>query len=221
MSLFFFGNNFYKNKETFKIFSPQILEVYRILLVQTTPESIMFYYTFLVINDMFDPGTVPLCDSSNPSIKIVHNSIEHFLRNPSDFSSAVVFENLRCLWFVFINSVFQVPLKKIVMRVEIWGIGWPGVISSTQNESVPWEVLPEVFKSSVRAMRWRPILLEHHSVHINASLPSQCRNKLSSHHLNVPLCFDGHTIPIIIFKKVRPEDPSFAYSTSYCNFLLT
>ena len=33
MSLFFFGNNFYKNKETFKIFSPQILEVYRILLV--------------------------------------------------------------------------------------------------------------------------------------------------------------------------------------------
>ena len=30
---FFFGNNFYKNKETSKIFSPQILEVYRILLV--------------------------------------------------------------------------------------------------------------------------------------------------------------------------------------------
>ena len=31
MSLFFFGDNFYKTKETFKIFSPQILEVYRIL----------------------------------------------------------------------------------------------------------------------------------------------------------------------------------------------
>ena len=45
MSLFFFGNNFYKNKETFKIFSLQILEVYRILLVETTLES-MFYYTF-------------------------------------------------------------------------------------------------------------------------------------------------------------------------------
>ena len=40
MSLFFFGNNFYKDKETFKIFSPKILEVYRILLVETTPESI-------------------------------------------------------------------------------------------------------------------------------------------------------------------------------------
>ena len=47
MSLFFFGNNFYKNKETFKIFSPQLLEVYRILLVETTLESIMFYYNFL------------------------------------------------------------------------------------------------------------------------------------------------------------------------------
>ena len=29
--LFFFGNNFYKNKETFKIFFPEIREVYRIL----------------------------------------------------------------------------------------------------------------------------------------------------------------------------------------------
>ena len=33
MSLFFFGNNFYKNKETFRIFSPLIFEVYGILLV--------------------------------------------------------------------------------------------------------------------------------------------------------------------------------------------
>ena len=57
MSLFFFGNNFFKNKETFKIFSPQILEVYRILLVETTLESIMFYYTFSVINTMFVPCT--------------------------------------------------------------------------------------------------------------------------------------------------------------------
>ena len=55
MSLFFFGNNFYKNKETFNIFSPQSLDVYRILLVETTLESIMFYYTFSVINTMFVP----------------------------------------------------------------------------------------------------------------------------------------------------------------------
>ena len=46
MSLFFFGDNFYKNKDTFKILSPQILEVYRILFVETTLESIMFYDTF-------------------------------------------------------------------------------------------------------------------------------------------------------------------------------
>ena len=62
--LFFFANNFYKNKETFKIISPQILEVYRILLVEITLESIMFYYTFSVINTMFVPCTALLYDST-------------------------------------------------------------------------------------------------------------------------------------------------------------
>ena len=93
MSLFFFANNFYKNKEAFKIFSPQLLQVH-----------------------------------SNSNIKIVHNSIDHFLWNPSDFSSDDV---LSCLWIVFTNSVFQVPPQKIVRRVEILGIGWPGVIGLT------------------------------------------------------------------------------------------
>ena len=64
MSLFFFDNTFCKNKETFKIFSPQILEVYRILLVETTLESIMFYYTFSVINTMFVPCTALLYGST-------------------------------------------------------------------------------------------------------------------------------------------------------------
>ena len=64
MSLFFFGNNVYKNKETFTIFSPQILEVYWSLLVQTTLESIMFYYTFSVINTMFVRCTALLYDSA-------------------------------------------------------------------------------------------------------------------------------------------------------------
>ena len=60
ISLFFLGNNFYKNK----IFSPQLLEVYRILLVETTLESVMFYYTFSVINTMFVPCTALLYDST-------------------------------------------------------------------------------------------------------------------------------------------------------------
>ena len=64
MSLFFFGSNFYKNKETSKIFSPQILEVYRILLVETTLESIMFCYTFSITNTMFIPCTALLYDST-------------------------------------------------------------------------------------------------------------------------------------------------------------
>ena len=64
MSLFLFGNSCYKSKESFKIFSPQILEVYRILLVKTTLESIMFYYTFSVINTMFVPCTALPYDST-------------------------------------------------------------------------------------------------------------------------------------------------------------
>ena len=64
MSLFFFGNNFCKNKETFKIFSPQLLELYRILLVETNLESVMFYCTFPVINTMFLLCTALLYDST-------------------------------------------------------------------------------------------------------------------------------------------------------------
>ena len=64
MSLFFFSNNFYKNKETFKIFSPLIMEVYRILLMETIIESIIFYYTFSVINTMFVLCTTLLYDST-------------------------------------------------------------------------------------------------------------------------------------------------------------
>ena len=40
----------------------QLQEVYRILLVETTLESIMFYYTFSVINTMYDPCTGLLYD---------------------------------------------------------------------------------------------------------------------------------------------------------------
>ena len=88
--------------------------------------------------------------SSNLNIKIIHNSIKHFLWIPSDFSSDDV---LSCLWIVFTNSVFQVLPQKIVRWVEILGIGWPGVISLMRIESVPWEVMPVVFKCSVQEMR--------------------------------------------------------------------
>ena len=64
-------------------------------------------------------------------------------------SDAVLF----CLRIVFTNSVFQVPPQKIVRWVEILGTGWPGVVSLMRNTSVPWEVILEVFKCSVREMR--------------------------------------------------------------------
>ena len=77
-----------------------------------------------------------MCSNSNN--KIVHNSIEQFLCNLSDFVSDDV---LSCTWIVFTNSVFQVPPQKIVRRVEILGTWWPGVIGLTWNECVSWEVM--------------------------------------------------------------------------------
>ena len=114
-------------------------------------ESIIFFYTFSVINTMFVPCTPAVWQHSNNStIKVIHNSFEHFLCNPSDLFSDDV---LSCLWIVFTNSVFQVPPQKIVRWVEILGIGWPGVISLMQNESVSWEVMSEVCKCPVREMK--------------------------------------------------------------------
>ena len=157
MSLYFFGNNVYKNKETFKIFSPQVLKIYRIILVETTLESIMFYYTFSVINTMF-VLCIALLYEQNSNNKIVHNSIEHFLCNASDFVSDDV---LSCQWIVFTNSVFQLPSQKIARRVEILVIGWLEVIGLTLNESVLWEVMLEVFKCSVQEMRHHLISNNH------------------------------------------------------------
>ena len=54
--------------------------------------------------------------NNNSNNKIVHNSIEHFLCNLSDFFFDDV---LSCLWIVLTNSVFQVPLQKIG-RLRSW-----------------------------------------------------------------------------------------------------
>ena len=125
--------------------------------------------------------------SSNLNIKIVHNSIEHVLWNPSDFSSDDV---LSCLWILFTNSFFKVRPQKIVRRVEILGIRWPGVIGLAQNESVPWEGMPEVFMCFVRKIRRHLI---SRTEHLNTS-------GVTSHGTNsfrVKPITPGHPIPKI------------------------
>ena len=125
MFLFFFGNNFYKNKETFKIFSPQLLEVYRIILVKTTLESIMFYYTFSVINTMYDPCTGLLYDSTAATwtLKL----------SPCDFSSDDV---LSRLWIVFTNSVSPPHFSKRTLKYLRHNFPWVRLIlHQTDN---PW-----------------------------------------------------------------------------------
>ena len=137
--------------------------------------------------------------SSNSNIKIVHNSIEHFLWNPSDFSSDDV---LSCLWIVFTNSFFQVPPQKIVRRVQILGIRWPGVIGLAQNESVPWEGIPEVFKCSIRKIRRNLI---SRTEHLNTSgITSHGTNSFRVKPITPGLLFP-RSQPVWLFSEGVPE----------------
>ena len=156
MSLFCFGNNFYKNKETFKIFSPQLLEVYRILLVETILDSIMFYYSFSVINTTFVPCTALLYDSTAATRTLKLFTILLSISCGINLISFLMMSSLVC-GLISQTLSFRYPPQKIVRRVEILRIRWSGVIGLTQNESVPWEVISELFKCSVREMRWRLI----------------------------------------------------------------
>ena len=117
MSLFFFGNNFYKNKENFKIFSPQILKVYRILLVETILES-MFYYNFSVINTMFVPCTALLYDSRavTRTLKLLTTllSISCGIR----LISFLMMSSLVC--GLFSQTVFQAPLRRLSGSLRSW-----------------------------------------------------------------------------------------------------
>ena len=112
-----------------------------------------------------------------------------------------------CLWEPLLSSdcfhklCFSGALTENGLGVEIRGIGWPGVIGSTRDESLPWGVLPEEFKSSVQAMRWHPMSISMLLFLRNAGTNFLCL------YLNVLLCVDGHAIPIIIFKKVGPKNP--------------
>ena len=151
MSPFFFGNNTYKNKETFKNFSPQILEVYKILLLKTNLESITFHYTFSVINTMFVPCTALLYDSTAATQTLQLSTTP--LNNSCGIHLISLLMKSSLVCGLFSQTVFQVCPQKTVRRVEILGLGWPWVISLIRNESVPWEVMPEVFKCSVRETR--------------------------------------------------------------------
>ena len=108
----FFGNNFYKNKETFKIFSQQLLEVYRILLVETTLESIMFYYAFSVIKTMFAPCTAMLYDSTAATRTLKLSTTLLSISCVIRLTSLLVMSSLVCGLFSQ-NLSFRYPLRKL------------------------------------------------------------------------------------------------------------
>ena len=135
MSLFFFGDNFYKNKDTSKIFSPKILEVYRILLVETTLESIMFFYNFSVINTMSVPCTVLLYDSTAGTRTWKLSTTLLSISSGIYLISLLMMSSLVCGLFSQTLS-FRYPSQKIVTLVEILGIGCQG-LSVWRKMSLP------------------------------------------------------------------------------------
>ena len=120
MSLFFFGNNLYKYKENFKLFPPQMLEVYRILFVETTLEPIMFYYTFSVINTMYHPCTRLLHDSTAATRTLKLSTTLLSISCGIHLISFLMMSSLVC--GLFSQTVFQLPPQKIVRQVKILGI---------------------------------------------------------------------------------------------------
>ena len=110
MSLFFFGNNLYKNEEIFKIFSPQLLEVHRILLVETNLES-MFYYTFSVINTTFVPCTTLLYDNTAATRTLKLSTTLLSISCGIHLTSLLMMSSLVCGLFSQILS-FKYPLRK-------------------------------------------------------------------------------------------------------------
>ena len=119
MFLFFFGNNFYKTKETFKIFSPQVLEVYRILLVKTTLESIMFYHTFSVINTMFVPCTALLYDNTAATQTLKLSTTLLIISCGIHLISLLMMSSVVCGLFSRTLS-FRYSLRRLSGRLRPW-----------------------------------------------------------------------------------------------------
>ena len=137
MALFFFGNNFGKNKETFKIFSPQILDVYRILLVLTTLESIMIYYTFSVINTMFVPCTELLYDSTAAT-----RTIKLFTTLLS-ISCAICLISFPMMSFLVCGNLCQ-RYSSVLFKVVVWNEVVPHFSNRTLEylrHNFPWDRL--------------------------------------------------------------------------------
>ena len=136
--------------------------------METNLESIKFYYTFSVINTMFDPCTALLYDSTAATRTLKLSTTLLSISCGIRLISLLMMSSLVCGLFSQTLSFSYVP-QKIVRWVETLGIGWPGVIDLMQNESVPLEVMPAIFKCSVQEMRWP---LTSRTEHLNTSVIS-------------------------------------------------
>ena len=82
---------------------------------------------------MFNRGTSLLDDVCHSGIKIVHDSLQHVIRNSPDFSLDVFFQPVNCVWVVLIHSLLQVAPEKVVWQTQIRGVGWPWIVGPPRD----------------------------------------------------------------------------------------
>ena len=86
--------------------------------------------------------------SSNSDIKTIHNSIEHFLWNPSNFSSDDV---LSCLWIFFTKSVTPPHFSNRALEYLRHNFPWDRLISC--KSITPGHPIPKI--STRLTIFWR------------------------------------------------------------------
>ena len=195
MSLFFVGNNFYKNKKTLKIFSPQILEFYRILLVETTLELIMFYYTFSVINTMFVPCIALRYDSTAATRTIKLSTTLLSISCAIRLISFLMMSSLVCGLFSQTLS-FRYPIRRLSGGLRSWEQDGQGLlvlrVMSLSHGKLWW-----VFKCFVQEMRQRLISQTPHFSNRTEHLNTSGITSHGTDPFHVKPIIPGHPIPKI------------------------
>ena len=132
--------------------------------------------------------------NSNSNIKIVHDSIGHFLRNPSDFSSDEV---LSCLWIVFTNCLSGVP---------------------SENSPAGWDLGVGMARGYQFDPKWvYPMGSYAWGIQVFCS-----RNKAPSHFLNRTLEYLRHSFPWdrLILQQTDNPWPSYSQDLNPADYFL-
>ena len=175
---------------------------------------------FLIVNNMFYPGTSLTDNCYNSNVEIVDNLSYDVSWYVPDLSSYVILWICQGQEIVIIDPFLEVPPS----WSSHMGLGQGSRVTKGSWCNVKWvyyqEIPAEEFQRSIWTTGWCSILLVDKCVYIYSLFPPQCRNELRPHEFNVTVCDHRHPILILVLKEVWPDDAiSFNY-TPHSHFLL-